>query len=121
MVARTDKGLIHARCGGSLWTDTPGMVATARQEPRAGGGPRMSRRILGHGSDDPAPRPGLRERVATSWGALTLHHRVAGYVAGVLTHPARAFVVYSGVQRYPHAEGVEAVGLRDLCRDLSAL
>lgn len=152
MVVRTDKRLIHARCGGSSWTDTPGMVATARQEPRAAGASRMSRPILGHGSDDPAPRrpggrtgaahapeplivaprwatadeavsflsgrphaaralwargvltgaePALRERVARGWGALTLHHPVAGYVAGVFTYPARAFVVWEhGVELY---------------------
>lgn len=29
--------------------------------------------------------------------------------------PARAFVIYSGVERYPLADGVEAIGLRELC------
>jgi hypothetical protein len=35
--------------------------------------------------------------------------------------PTRAFVVYSGEHRYPHAEGVKAIGLRDLCQELSSL
>ncbi len=38
--------------------------------------------------------PALRERVARGWGALTLHHPSAGYVAGIFTYPARAFVVW---------------------------
>lgn len=115
-------------------------------EPGATGAGRTARPILGHGSDDPAPRgpggrrrqaartpgrlsvpprwataeeavaflggrphaaralwarevltgaePALRERVARGWGALTLHHPRAGYVAGIFTYPARAFVVW---------------------------
>jgi predicted AAA+ superfamily ATPase len=35
--------------------------------------------------------------------------------------PTRAFVVYSGDHRYSHAEGVEAIGFRNLCEELSSL
>jgi predicted AAA+ superfamily ATPase len=35
--------------------------------------------------------------------------------------PARAFLVYSGDQRYPHSEGVDAIGLRDLCLEIASL
>ena len=34
--------------------------------------------------------------------------------------PERAFVVYSGEGRYPMAEGVEAIGLQDMARELRA-
>lgn len=34
--------------------------------------------------------------------------------------PERAFVVYNGAERYPAAEGVEAIGLRQLADELSA-
>jgi hypothetical protein len=34
-------------------------------------------------------------------------------------HPERRFVVYGGVERFPLAEGVEAVSLVDLCEELS--
>lgn len=33
-------------------------------------------------------------------------------------NPARRFVVYSGDERYPKAEGVEVIGLEDFCREL---
>ena len=33
--------------------------------------------------------------------------------------PHRCFVVYSGTERYPLAEGVEAIGLREMARELS--
>ena len=33
-------------------------------------------------------------------------------------NPERCFVVYSGNERYPKAEGVEAIGLEDFCREL---
>ncbi len=33
--------------------------------------------------------------------------------------PARSFVVYSGHERYPMAEGIEAIGLRALCEELA--
>ena len=32
-------------------------------------------------------------------------------------NPDRRFVVYSGTERYPMAEGVEAMGLEDFCRE----
>lgn len=35
--------------------------------------------------------------------------------------PARSFVVYSGDERFPVAEGVEAVGLRDLAQALTTI
>jgi hypothetical protein len=41
-----------------------------------------------------AADPGLRERVARGWGALTLHHPVAGYVAGLFTSPDRPRIVW---------------------------
>lgn len=48
-----------------------------------------------------AAEPDLRERVARGWGALTLHHPRAGYVAGIFTYPARAFVVWEhGVELF---------------------
>lgn len=48
-----------------------------------------------------AAEPDLRERVARGWGAITLHHPRAGYVAGIFTYPARAFVVWEhGVALY---------------------
>jgi hypothetical protein len=34
--------------------------------------------------------------------------------------PGRRLVVYGGVERFPLAEGVEAVSLIDLCRELAA-
>jgi hypothetical protein len=34
--------------------------------------------------------------------------------------PERRLVVYGGVERFPLADGVEAVSLGDLCRELSA-
>ena len=33
--------------------------------------------------------------------------------------PARSFVVYAGEDRYPKADGVEAIGLREICAELS--
>lgn len=48
-----------------------------------------------------AADPSLRERVARGWGAVTLHHPRAGYVAGVFAYPARAFVVWErGVELF---------------------
>jgi hypothetical protein len=48
-----------------------------------------------------AAEPALRERVARGWGAVTLHHPAAGYVAGVFTYPARAFVAWEhGVELF---------------------
>jgi MoxR-like ATPase len=32
--------------------------------------------------------------------------------------PERAFVAYSGTERYPKAEGVEVIGLRELAQEL---
>ena len=34
--------------------------------------------------------------------------------------PARSFAVYSGTERYPIADGIEAIGLGDLCREVAA-
>lgn len=34
--------------------------------------------------------------------------------------PARCFIVYSGKDRYPKAEGIEVIGLRELCAELHA-
>ena len=34
--------------------------------------------------------------------------------------PDRSFAVYPGTERYPIADGVEAIGLRDLCREVTA-
>ena len=34
--------------------------------------------------------------------------------------PDRCFVAYSGSERYPIADGIEAIGLRDLCREVAA-
>ncbi len=48
-----------------------------------------------------AADPSLRERVARGWGAVTLHHPRAGYVAGVFAYPARAFIVWEhGVELF---------------------
>ena len=33
--------------------------------------------------------------------------------------PKRSFVVYSGTERYPIADGIEAMGLDDLCREVA--
>ena len=35
--------------------------------------------------------------------------------------PERAFIVYGGEDRYPKAERVEAIGLRDMAVELAAL
>lgn len=35
--------------------------------------------------------------------------------------PNRAFIVYSGVDRYPKGEGIEAIGLRGLAEELQFL
>jgi len=35
--------------------------------------------------------------------------------------PDKAFVVHSGTDRYPKSEGIEAIGLRELARELSAI
>lgn len=35
--------------------------------------------------------------------------------------PARSFVVYAGEHRYPKADGVEAIGLCEICAELSAV
>lgn len=34
--------------------------------------------------------------------------------------PERTFVVYAGTERYPKAQGIEAIGLRELARDVAA-
>ena len=34
--------------------------------------------------------------------------------------PDRSFAVYPGTERYPIADGIEAIGLRDLCREVTA-
>ena len=34
--------------------------------------------------------------------------------------PKRSFAVYSGTERYPIADGIEAIGLGDLFRDVAA-
>lgn len=36
-------------------------------------------------------------------------------------NPARSFVVYAGDERYPLADGVEAIGLRELASELASL
>lgn len=36
-------------------------------------------------------------------------------------HPARSFIVYGGVERYPKAEGIEVIGMQDMARALSAI
>jgi len=33
--------------------------------------------------------------------------------------PDKAFVVYAGTERYPKAEGIEAIGLRELADELA--
>jgi hypothetical protein len=33
--------------------------------------------------------------------------------------PDRAFIVYSGEERYPKGEGIEAIGLRGLAEELA--
>lgn len=38
--------------------------------------------------------PALGERIARGWGALTLHHPVAGYVCGVFTRPDGVTLVF---------------------------
>jgi hypothetical protein len=35
--------------------------------------------------------------------------------------PDRAFIVYSGTDRYPKSKNVEAIGLAALCQELAAL
>ncbi|MGE0373320.1 MAG: ATP-binding protein [Gammaproteobacteria bacterium] len=35
--------------------------------------------------------------------------------------PAKAFLVYSGTERYPKGEGIEAIGVRDMARELASL
>ena len=35
--------------------------------------------------------------------------------------PTRSFIVYSGKERYPKADGVEAIGLRELAEELAAV
>jgi len=46
--------------------------------------------------------------------ALTAKPRRGFYVACEDLKPARAFVVYAGDERYPVAEGVEAIGVREM-------
>jgi len=46
--------------------------------------------------------------------ALTAKPRRGFYVACEDLKPARAFVVYAGEERYPVAEGVEAIGVREM-------
>ena len=46
--------------------------------------------------------------------ALTAKPRRGFHVACEDIKPARAFVVYAGEERYPVAEGVEAIGVREL-------
>jgi predicted AAA+ superfamily ATPase len=36
-------------------------------------------------------------------------------------HPGRAFLVYSGDERYPKGDGIEAIGVAELARELAAL
>ena len=36
-------------------------------------------------------------------------------------HPDRAFLVYSGEERYPKGDGIEAIGVRELALELTAL
>jgi predicted AAA+ superfamily ATPase len=42
------------------------------------------------------------------------------HLAGDAVRPERTLVVYGGVERFPLAEGVEAISLIDLCRELAA-
>ena len=35
--------------------------------------------------------------------------------------PARAFLVYSGDERYPKGDGIEAIGVREITMELAAL
>ena len=35
--------------------------------------------------------------------------------------PSAAFVVYSGAERYPKGQGIEAIGVRELAHELSSL
>ena len=35
--------------------------------------------------------------------------------------PERAFLVYSGIERYPKGHGIEAIGLREMAQELAAL
>lgn len=60
-----------------------------------------------------AAEPDLRERIARGWGALTLHHPRAGYVAGVFAYPARAFVVWEhGVELFDPEGLLEGDGVQ---------
>jgi len=42
------------------------------------------------------------------------------YAAIEDVQPSRAFILYGGSERYPHREGLEAIGLRDLANELIA-
>ncbi|MGV0951917.1 MAG: ATP-binding protein [Azonexus sp.] len=43
------------------------------------------------------------------------------YIAVEDLQPARAFLVYSGMERYPKGDGVEAISVRELAEELSSL
>lgn len=55
--------------------------------------------------------PALTERIAPGWGALTLHHPVAGYVCGVFTRPdGVTLVLEHGVELYDPEGRLEGDG-----------
>lgn len=69
------------------WATAEEALAFLEGRPH-GGAARWAREVL------LVAEPDLRERVARGWGALTLHHPRAGYVAGLFTYPDRARLVW---------------------------
>lgn len=66
--------------------------------------------------------PGLRERVARGWGALTLHHTAAGYVAGLFTYPDRPRIVWEhGVELFDPEGILEGAGRQVRTQDIAAM
>ena len=65
---------------------------------------------------------GLRERIARGWGALTLHHPAAGYVAGLFTYPDRPRIVWEhGVELFDPEGILEGAGRQVRTQDIAAM
>jgi hypothetical protein len=76
------------------WASAEEALAFLDERPHAGA-TRWARGVLLRAE------PALRERIARGWGALTLHHPQAGYVAGLFTYRDRPRVVWEhGVELY---------------------
>lgn len=65
------------------WATADEALAFLQDRPH-GGAARWAHEVL------LAAEPDLRQRIAGGWGALTLHHPRAGYVAGLFTYPRGA-------------------------------